>query len=692
MQPDDYLPARMINEFVYCPRLFYLMHIEGQFADSIDTIDGQIVHRRVDDGTGRLDPAVAIPKEDDELGLPPATPAKPTANHSSAAAKRKAAALQTPSFFDSLPDADEPVTPVIADHTSDPGPHPRSLDAADATDETPPAEPAARTIHARSVTLSSDSIGVIAKLDLAEATGNQVTPVDYKRGRPRQELDGSLGAWKPERVQIALQALVLRDNGYQVDQGVLYFNETRQRVTVPITEELVASTRLAIEGAKQLVATPVIPPPLIASPKCPRCSMVAICLPDETRRLQSYTAHLAATTQGSSTATGNERSLSDSDAPDNVAASRLNGDDAELPSDIDGEFTVRPMVTSRDERRPLYLNTQGTRLGREGDVLQVRGDGVVSQEIRLRELNQINLFGNVQLTTQAIQAMIGAGIPLLYFTQRGWFYGMTSPLGLKNVQMRREQFRAADDPKFCLWLAKQLVAGKIRNCRTLLMRNHREPPAETLRDLKRLASQTMRADSLASLLGVEGTAARIYFQQFAGMIKVDCRLPNGGAEPETASPTFDFRGRNRRPPRDPVNALLSLAYSLLTKDCTVAAAGVGLDPHLGFYHQVKPGKPALSLDLMEPMRPLIADSVVISAINNRMVTGDHFIRAGQSVVLSDIGRKHFFHAYEQRMDSLVTHPLFGYRVSYRRLLEIQTRLLGRLLVREISDYPVFTTR
>ena len=119
---------------------------------------------------------------------------------------------------------------------------------------------------------------------------------------------------------------------------------------------------------------------------------------------------------------------------------------------------------------------------------------------------------------------------------------------------------------------------------------------------------------------------------------------------------------------------------------------MGLDPYLGFYHQVKPGKPALALDLMEPFRPLIAESVVLTAINNRMVIPEHFIVAGKSVVLSDAGRKGFLMAYEQRMDALVTHPLFGYRVSYRRLLEIQTRLLGRWLTGEISEYPVFITR
>jgi CRISPR-associated protein Cas1 len=147
-----------------------------------------------------------------------------------------------------------------------------------------------------------------------------------------------------------------------------------------------------------------------------------------------------------------------------------------------------------------------------------------------------------------------------------------------------------------------------------------------------------------------------------------------------------------RPRRDPVNALLSLAYSVLAKDFTIACYAVGLDPYLGFYHQPRFGRPALALDLMEPFRPLIADSAVLTAINTRMVTAADFIQAGPAVALTPNGRKGFFRAYELRMDSLVTHPIFEYRVSYRRLLEIQARLLARLLDGEIKDYPVFVTR
>ena len=156
--------------------------------------------------------------------------------------------------------------------------------------------------------------------------------------------------------------------------------------------------------------------------------------------------------------------------------------------------------------------------------------------------------------------------------------------------------------------------------------------------------------------------------------------------------TFDFVHRHRRPPTDPVNALLSLAYSVLAKDCTIAAAAVGFDPYVGFYHQPRFGRPALALDLMEEFRPLVAESVVLSVINTRMVSTVDFVRAGEAVNLTPAGRKKFFLAYEQRMSSLLTHPLFDYKVSYRRALELQARILAKTLTGEIPEYQPLLTR
>ena len=161
---------------------------------------------------------------------------------------------------------------------------------------------------------------------------------------------------------------------------------------------------------------------------------------------------------------------------------------------------------------------------------------------------------------------------------------------------------------------------------------------------------------------------------------------------DAASLAFDFSTRNRRPPTDPVNALLSYAYALLVRSWTVALTAVGFDPYRGFYHQPRYGRPALALDMMEPFRPLLADSSVIQAINNGEVRPTDFISAAGSVAMADDGRKRFIGTFERRLAQEVTHPVFGYKLSYRRLLELQARLLARHLLGEIPDHPNFTTR
>ena len=601
------LPARMLNEFSYCPRLFYLEHVEGLFAHNRYTREGEARHKRVDKKS------------------------------------------------DALPAADEAV--------------------------------AKENIHARSVTLHSDHYGVVAKLDLIEAKGDVATPVDYKRGSPKKMDDGSLGAWDPERIQLCVQAMVLRENGFKCDEGILFFWETRQRVRIAINSELISLTEQTIQEARQLVETQRIPPPLVDSPKCPNCSLVGICLPDET-------SHCAIPTQWSGKLPGDSSGSSQ----------RLLFDIGPVtPADymqepVDHQTRpIRQLITSRNERKSLYLNTPRLYVGKSSDVLKVKDKDKLVQEVRLKDVSQVNLMGAVQISTQAVQGLMRAEIPLLYFSMGGWFYGMTQSVGLKNIMWRREQFRHADDGWFSLRFAKQLVEGKIRNQRTLLMRNHVEPPRDALRFMKALIGEASRADSQASLLGIEGVAARTYFENFSGMLKVgrtreaDLDIATG-TDSTSKLLNFDFKKRNRRPPRDPVNALLSLGYSLLSKDLTVTCAAVGLDPYLGFYHKPRFGRPALALDLMEPFRPLVVDSAVITSINQRMLTTKHFQSAGDAVALTPSGRKAFFQAYEQRMDQLVTHPVFGYRVSYRRVLEIQVRLLARLLTGEIGQYPVFVTR
>jgi CRISPR-associated protein Cas1 len=224
-----------------------------------------------------------------------------------------------------------------------------------------------------------------------------------------------------------------------------------------------------------------------------------------------------------------------------------------------------------------------------------------------------------------------------------------------------------------------MISGKIRNCRILLRRNDEQIPAEVLEKLAEYACQAERAGSLETLLGVEGAAAELYFS------RLGCLLKTGEGSPS-------FQGRNRRPPRDPVNAVMSYLYGILAKECFITLLAVGFEPYLGFYHQPKYGRPALALDLMEEFRPLIADSTMVSLFNNKELTVKDFVITEEGVMIGRYAKRKVVAGYERRMDAKITHPLFGYKISYRRVLEVQSRILARVLSGEIDEYPAFCTR
>ena len=446
----ELVPARMLNEFAYCPRLCYLEWVQGEFAHSADTVDGRFQHRRVDQPTGNL----ALP--------PPSSP---------------------------------------------------SDDDADAGDK----------IHARSVTLSDDALGAIARIDLVEADGKCATPVDYKRGAV-PDVPGN--AYEPERVQLCVQGLLLRANGYECRQGVLYFVASRRRVTVEFDDDLVRRTKSLLDETRAMAGAGRIPAPLEDSPKCPRCSLVGICLPDEVTFLKGsrYVAR-----------------------PDDV----------------------RRMAPARDDALPLYVQTQGAMVGKSGDELTVKSKGEVIAKARLLDVSSVSVFGNVQVTAQAMRELLARGIPLCHFSYGGWLNGITAEMTHKNVELRIRQFQVAGDGERSLRIARDITVAKIRNSRVMLRRNHPAAPAAALSELERLGANAGWAEGMLTLLGFEGAAARVYFSNFGAMVKTD-------------NAAFDFHARNRRPPKDPVNAALSFLYSMLARQTAVSALAVGFDPIWGF--------------------------------------------------------------------------------------------------------------
>lgn len=583
------VPARMVNEVLYCERLAYLEWVQGEFVDNHFTVEGRHAHRRADRPGGKLPEAAGADEVDG-------------------------------------PEREGPV-------------------------------------RARSVWLSSARLGLTAKVDVVEGDGDgSVVPVEYKRGAVP---DVPHGAYLPERAQVCAQALLLREHGYRCEQGAIYFAKSRRRVAVPITGELVAATQAAIVRAQELAAQSTPPPPLVDSPKCYGCSLSEICLPDEVSLLRRLRG---------------EPELAD-DGPDTGLEGPLDPDPWQLAGpEPQPDARVRRLYPARDDRVPVYVLDPRSRLRLSGRELVITGpEGAVSA--RLSNTSQVVVIGNAQITTQALRALFEAGIEVTFLSGGGWLLGRATGVASNNIELRMQQHRRADDASFCLQQARAFVVAKIKNSRTMLRRNVPAPDAVVYSQLSQLARRAGRAEALQALLGIEGAAARVYFSAFTAMLK----QPDGLG-------TFDFESRNRRPPRDPINALLSFAYSLLTRELVHATAGVGLEPLLGFYHQPRFGRPALALDLMEEFRPIVADSVVVTAINTGVVGARDFVVAAGSCNLTAAARRRVVAAFERRMDDEITHPWFGYRISYRRVLEVQARLLCRVISSELGTYPAFTTR
>jgi len=380
----DTVPARMVNEFVYCPRLFHLEWVQSQFTTNDDVEEGLYVHRVVDKGSG------------------------------------------------DLPDKTE------------------AWDGRRAT----------------SVWVTSSRLGLTAKLDLVEGSDDgTAVPVDYKKGRPND--DGS--AWTGDRIQLLVQAMLLRDAGYQVDRAEVWYAESRRRVAVVVDDEGVAEVEDILERLWATASQPEAPAPLRDSPKCPRCSLVGVCLPDEISALNTRAKE--------------RKQLRRVMAPDRLS-------------------------------RPVYVTLQGASVGVRRGRLEVFSDGETKASYRLIDVSQVCLFGNVSVSAQAMRELMSREAPVLWFSFGGWFSGMAEGLPGRNVELRRAQYTA--NPEFALNVARNMIAGKIRNSRTMLRRNSRNEVGSVIDHLMDMSSAARRVESPASLLGIEGTAARIYFSEFTG--------------------------------------------------------------------------------------------------------------------------------------------------------------------------------
>ena len=352
----------------------------------------------------------------------------------------------------------------------------------------------------------------------------------------------------------------------------------------------------------------------------------------------------------------------------------------------------------------LYLTEPHALVRKDGDTLLVHipGDekrGAPQRQVRvpLMKVTQAVVYGDVTLTSPALTALLEQGADVCFCSSSGRFQGRLAPPLGKNSLVRLEQHRAHNDSVRTLSLARAFVGGKLANMRAMLLRANRKREDPALdRAAESLQGVLAQVEALApeqaapapdpahpqagtaqgTLLGLEGTGTAIYYGVFGRLLKEE----------------WNFSHRERRPPRDPVNALLSFGYVLLANQVASAVSVVGLDPYVGFLHSSQFGKPALALDVMETFRPLIVDSVVLTLLNTGMLNRSDFQETLGAWQLGNHGRRTFLAKFEERLETPIQHPVFGYKATYRRCLELEVRLVAKWLMGEIPHFRPFVVR
>ncbi len=496
-----------------------------------------------------------------------------------------------------------------------------------------------RRVDRRSEPTQAERPGVVRSLTLADAAMGVIARIDLVELRdglavPVEYKRGE--PWRddiplrdPELLQLWTQVALLRAHGYRVERAQVWFDCVRRRVEIALPADLEQRVAAAVAEIRDNSSRGEAPPPLVDDPRCPHCVLVGLCLPDEHARERGTSA------------------------------------------------TPARLIARDSAARPLHLLEPDVVLGKAGGRLELRRRGEKLDSVRLIDVMHVVVYGNATVTAAAVRALAETGGTITWCSTSGWPHATATPVRKSDARRRIAQHRA--HLVGAVNFSRAFVIGKLRNQRTLLRRLG-DPGIEGAGALLQSGiGAAQQAVDLAGLLGAEGAGGRGYFAAFGSMLKRDI-----GA--------FDFSGRNRRPPRDRVNALLSFAYAMLARDATVAVLTAGLDPYVGVFHQPRHARPALALDLMEEFRPLIADSAVIRAINNGEIDEGDFAVSPTAAALTTAGRRRFIASFERRMAEEIRHPVYGYRVSYRRSLELQARMLAAAMLGEIPAYRSLTTR
>ncbi|MCT7966022.1 type I-MYXAN CRISPR-associated endonuclease Cas1 [Laspinema sp. D1] len=472
--------------------------------------------------------------------------------------------------------------------------------------------------------LESAELGLRGAVDALRTRDGETIPYEHKRGRCNRDAGKKPIPWESDRLQVLAYAYLIESAlKIPVKEGRIRYHADNVLVHVPLDDAGRQTVRDAIHRARILRIAPQRPPVTENERLCARCSLAPVCLPEEAR----------------------------------LAHNR--------------EWQPIRLFPEDDDRQVLHILEPGTAVGRTGEQLKITRRGQSPETLPVQQVGQLVMHSFSQLSTQALHFCAHHGIGVHFVSGGGRYIGsFDSRQG--SIQRRIRQYSALSDGGFCLELARKLVLCRAQGQRKFLMRGKRglkqSSPRlnETIIQMKKVLKQVPQATSLETLLGLEGNLAALYFGALPCLISTEAPREMG------------FSGRNRRPPKDRFNALLSFGYALLLKDVMNAILTVGLEPALGFYHQPRTQAPPLALDLMEIFRVPLVDMPVMASVNRQQweVQEDFEVR-GEQVWLSDSGRRKLVNLYERRKEETWKHPVTGYSLTYRRLLELEVRLLEK---------------
>ncbi|NEP02827.1 MAG: type I-MYXAN CRISPR-associated endonuclease Cas1 [Symploca sp. SIO2E9] len=472
--------------------------------------------------------------------------------------------------------------------------------------------------------LESEELGLRGRLDALRTRDGQVIPYEHKRGRCHRDENKQPQAWESDRLQILAYAYLIEAAlGIPIREGRIRYHADNVIVHVPLDDKGRTLVRDAIQQARHLRNSTHRPPVCDNERLCTRCSLAPVCLPEEAR----------------------------------LAHNR--------------EWQPMRLFPKDDERQVIHILEPGTAVGRTGEQLKITRRGQPVETVPVRQVGQVVMHSFSQISTQALHFCLAQGIGVHFISGGGRYIG-SFDTRQGSIQRRIHQYEALTNSHTCLELARKLVSCRGQGQRKFLMRGQRRLKVTSAKlksaiaQMKAVLKQVPKAQSIDSLLGLEGNLAASYFGS------LPCLIAEGVA------PELHFSGRNRRPPKDRFNALLSFGYALLIKDVMNAILTVGLEPALGFYHQPRSQASPLALDLMEIFRVPLVDMPVMASINKSQWDQkvDFEVR-GVQVWLSDCGRKKLVGLYERRKEESWKHPATGYSLTYRRLLELEVRLLEK---------------